>query len=205
MKKTLLILTILSTCFSCYAQQIDSATKFKNEIRDNRLRDSLEKVFHSQPPYFSIKLEINQKEATMPMNAKFYMLNGKDKFYPDKTGQNELFFSTLPDSARFVLEWDSIHIETATILKKQYSYGARLKFGYYDNVLELRNLWIKNKRNEDFNEYTDIGQTYLRAIRNRKLIRAAKRKVIKPIEFIEFYPRSYGDGIVITFENIKIK
>lgn len=208
MKKNLFILIILFSYFSCYAQQVDSlsSTRFINEINYNgKLRDSLEKVFNSHPPYFSVKLEINQKEIQIPNNVKFYMLDGKNKSYPEKIDKNGLLFSKLPDSAKFVLEWDTINIETGTIMKNQYNYGASLKFGYYDNILELRNLWEKNKKNEDFDEYTDIGQPYLRVLKNKKLLRAAKRKVIKPIEFVVFYPKSYGDGIMITFENIKVK
>ncbi|QNR85404.1 hypothetical protein H9N25_02665 [Pedobacter riviphilus] len=207
MKKNLFILIIFFSYLSSYAQQVDSLsiTGFINEINYNRkLIDSLEKVFNSQPPYFSVTLENNQKEVQIPNEIKFYILDGMNKSYPEKIDKNRFLFSKLPDSAKFVLEWDSISIETGIIKKKQYNYGASLKFGYYDNILELRNLWEKNKKNEDFDEYTNIGQPYLRAIKNKRLLKAAKRKVIKPIEFVMFYPRSYGDGIVITFENIKV-
>ncbi|RYF19048.1 MAG: hypothetical protein EOO42_14825 [Flavobacteriales bacterium] len=132
MKKNLIVLVILFSYINCYAQQVDSLskTKFINEINDRKLRDSLETVFYSQPSYFSVTLEINQTAIQIPNNVKFYLLDGKNKSYAEKVNENRFLFSKLPDSAKFVLEWESINIETGIIKKKQYNYGARLKFGY---------------------------------------------------------------------------
>lgn len=208
MKKSLYIIIALLSYFCSYGQKADSLpySKFVKEINENKkLKDSLEKAFYGNPPCFSIKLEINQKNQTIPQSAKFYILDNATKIYSKAIGENRYQLLILPDSGKFVLEWDSVKIETGTIKKTQYNHGADFKFGYYDNILDIRSLWESNRKNDDFDEYTNIGQPYLRALKNKKLLRAAKRKIIKSIEFVIFNPRAYDDGIVITFENIKMK
>lgn len=106
---------------------------------------------------------------------------------------------------KFGLQFDSIKIETGFIKRRRYKNGATLTFGYYDNVLELRKKWEKGKKDKDFDESYDIGPTYLTAVKDNEIIKAAKKGKIRPIEFIIFIPRVYGDGMVFTFQNVRLK
>ncbi|MBA4145071.1 MAG: hypothetical protein C0523_04850 [Cytophaga sp.] len=148
---------------------------------------------------------MNHKETIIPDKAKFYATSGAKNFKSRRIGQNKYEFDYLPDSVKFVFEFDAIRVATGFEKKTFYKNGAELRFGYFDNVLELKKQWDKGKKDEDFDEWTEIRQPYLDIIKNEEIIRAAKKGKIQQIEFVEFSPRVYGDGVAHTFQNVRLK
>lgn len=209
MKIPFLILFALTlTSLTAWGQEIDSV-KIKKRIerlaRDKRVRDSLETVFYSESPFFKISFERNQENVPLPKGSIFYATDGKMKFESKRLDSVRYEFKELPDSVKFGLQFDSVKIETGFVKRRRYKNGATLTFGYYDNVLELRKKWEKGKKDEHFDESYDIGPTYLTAVKDNEIIKAAKKGKIRPIEFVIFIPRVYGDGMVLTFQNVRLK
>jgi hypothetical protein len=180
-------------------KRIERSEKLKRD------RDSLEAIFNSVPPFYKITLELNHQRTTIPDGARFYATNGQQTYESKKTEDDKFVFDSLPDSVKFGLLFDSIKLETDFIKRKFYKNGAALRFGYYDNVLELKQKWDKGKRDEDFDELTEIGEPYLGAVKDKKLIKAAKRRQIRPIEFVSVSPRTFGDGVIHTYQNVRLK
>lgn len=209
MKIGFLILFLLTvTSWTTWGQTTDSVKIKKwNERREKagRQQDSLEIIFNSVPPFYKITLELNHVRTTIPDNAKFYATNGQHIFESRKTEDEKYVFEDLPDSVKFGLQFDSIKLETGFVKEKFYKYGARLRFGYYDNILELKQRWDTGKKDEDFDEWAEIGDPYLTALKDKKLIKAAKRRQIRPIEFISVSPRTFGDGVIHTYQNVRLK
>lgn len=204
----LILFTLTLTSLTAWGQDIDSV-KIKKRIerlaRDKRVRDSLETVFYSESPFFKISFEHNQESVPIPKGSIFYATDGQIKFESRRLDSVRYEFSDLPDSVKFGLQFDSKQIETGFVKKRRYKNGATLTFGYYDNVLELRKKWEKGKKDRDFDESYDIGPTYLTAVKDNEIIKAAKKGKIRPIEFIIFVPRVYGDGMVLTFQYVRLK
>jgi hypothetical protein len=63
----------------------------------------------------------------------------------------------------------------------------------------------KGKKDEDINELFEIGDPYLNAVMDKKIIKAAKKGKIRPIEFVSFSPRTFGDGVTHTYQNVRLK
>jgi hypothetical protein len=192
----------------CCGQSADSVTikkRLDRQIEAKKVHDSLEAIFYSIPPFFKITLEVNHEKATIPDNSKFYATDGRNIFEPKKSDIDQYEFGDLPDSVKFALAFDTIKIETGFIKEKFYKNGAGLRFGYFDNVLELKRQWDKRKKDEDFDEWIEIREPYLTAVKDKKIIAAAKKGKIRPIEFVAFAPRVYGDGVIHTFRNIRLK
>lgn len=209
MKLLFLILFLLSVAsWTTWGQTTDSVKLRKwNERseKSKRHRDSLEAIFNSVPPFYKITLELNHERTTIPDDAKFYATNGEQPFEPRRKEDDKFMFDNLPDSVRFGLQFDSMKLETGFVKSKFYKNGGELRFGYYDNILELKQRWEKGKKDENFDEWTEIGDPYLAAIKNKKLIRAAKKGKIGPIEFVSMSPRTYGDGVTHTFQKVRLK
>jgi hypothetical protein len=200
----MLTLTSLTTS----AQTSDSVKLKKwndRQIKGKRQRDSLETVFYSTSPFFKVSLELNHDRALTPANLHFYATDGIKKYEPKNIGDDKYEFVDLPDSIKFGLEFDTIKIETGFIKEKFYKNGAGLRFGYFDNVLAIKKKWDKGKKSDDFDEWTEIREPYLDIIKDKKIIKAARQNKIRPIEFISFAPRVYGDGVLQTFRNIRLK
>jgi hypothetical protein len=204
---TLLPFVVLTPCTTEGQASDSSRLKTWNARykKSERRRDSLETVFNSTPAWFEISWELNHKKSPIPGNAKFYATDGKLIYESKKTDDHKYDFGDLPDSAKFGLRIDSIELETGFIKKKFYKNGAVVRFGYYDNILDLKAQWDKGKKDEGFEEWTEIGEPYLSDLKNKKLMKAAKRKIIKPIEFVSLSPRTFGDGVVHTYQKIKLK
>lgn len=199
------LLTIASP--TIFAQTADSVTikkRLERQEKARRQRDSLETIFNATPPIFKIALELNHEKTAIPDNATFYATDGQ-RNYESKKSDLIYQFDSLPDSVKFTLQFDSIKLTTGFIKRRKYEHGGSLTFGYYDNVLELRKKWEKNKNDWDFDEWTDIRSPYLTAIKDKRIIRLAKRNKIGPIEFIVYVPRVYGDATVTTFQTIRPK
>jgi hypothetical protein len=188
----------------CIGQQKD--TQFIIDQKNNRNRtDSLQAEFNKRKPYFFIELEINKDKTAISKNTKFYATFKDSRFEALDLGNNQFEFSSLPDSLQFTLQWDSVKVSTGTISKVMFEHGAHVKFGYYNNLLALREQWKSIRKNEDFNEYDDMPSPYITAIQNKKLIRAARKNMILPIEFTVFNPITFGDGVVIISQMIRLK
>lgn len=189
-------------------QTVDSVKikKWNNRSeKANRQRDSLEVIFNSVPPFYKITLELNHQRTTIPDDARFYATNGQQTYEPKKTEDDKFMFDNLPDSVKFGLQFDSIKLETGFVKSKFFKNGAGLRFGYYDNILELKEKWDKGKKDENFDEWANIGDPYLAAIKDKKLIKAAKKGQIRPIEFVSVSPRTFGDGVIHTYQNVRLK
>ena len=208
MRYSIIVMLTMISWTICSAQSADSVTikrRLERQAKAKHLDDSLSATFYSTPAYFKISFELDHKQTSIPDNAEFYATNGQANFKSRKTGQDTFEFDELPDSVKFVFEFDTIKLTTGFEKKKFYKNGAGLRFGYFDNVLELKKQWDKGKKDEDFDEWTDIRQPYLDIIKNKKIIKAAQKGKIRPIEFVAFSPRVYGDGVTHTFQNVKLK
>jgi len=209
MKIRFLILVLLTMISLTTTGQTSDSIRIKKwsdrQVKAKRQRDSLEVVFNSIPAFFKISLELDHKEAPLPDNTKFYATNGQTNYESRKTGPDTFEFDDLPDSAKFVLEYDKIKLSTGFEKRNFYKNGAEMRFGYFDNVLKLKELWDKGKKDKDFDEWTEIRHPYLDIIKNKVSIKAAKKGKIRPIEFVAFSPRVYGDGVTHTFQNVRLK
>ncbi|WKZ58845.1 MAG: hypothetical protein QY309_13310 [Cyclobacteriaceae bacterium] len=212
MKTRFLILFLLTlTSWTTQGQVTDSVKlktwnkRIERSEKLKRHRDSLETIFNSVPPFYKITLELNHQQTTIPDGARFYATNGQQTYESKKTEDDKFMFDNLPDSVKFGLQFDSIKLETGFVKSKFFKNGAGLRFGYYDNILELKQKWDKGKKDEDFDEWTEIGDPYLTAIKDKKLIRAAKKGQIRPIEFVSVSPRTFGDGVIHTYQNVRLK
>lgn len=168
-------------------------------------RDSSHAEFNKIKPYFFIKLEVNKQETELPKNAKLYATFRNSKFTALDLGNKKFEFKNLADSLQFTLEWDTIKVSTSKMAKVMFEHGASIKFGYYNNILALRAEWKSSRKNEDYDESSEMPRPYMMAIKDKRLIRAAKRNKILPIEFTVFNPIVYGDGIVLTTQTIRVK
>lgn len=205
---SLILVIQIFTSSEVFGQVPDSAKiKQRSErlLRDKVGRDSLQKIFYSEPPFFEVSLMVNQQRKQLGTDSKFYATDGQKIFESKSIDSTRFGFDSLPDSVRFGLMLDSLSIETGNIRKYRYENGAYLTFGVYDNLMELRAKWKKGRRDEDFDEWNETGSEYLTAVKDKKVVRAARHGRIAPIEFVVFRPRVYGDGMIITFQNIKLK
>jgi hypothetical protein len=209
MKIQLLILfTLKMTSLTAWAQDIDSSKikeRIERLVRDERVSDSLEAVFYSEPPSFNISFSRNQKNMPIPKGSMFYATDGQIELESTRLDSVRYEFSDLPDSVRFGLQFDSMKIETGFVRRRAYMNGGTLTFGYYDNILELRRKWEKAKNDKDFDDAYDIDPPYLMAVKDNKIIKAARKGKIRPIQFVIFVPRVYGDGMVFTFQSVRLK
>ena len=202
----IILLTVVS--YEASGQVTDSVKVKKwTERREKarRQRDSLETIFNSVPQFFKISLELNHEKADLPDNSKFYAI-GANKVYESKKSDNQTFqFDDLPDSVQFVLQLDTVKIKSGVIKKRKYEHGGYLTFGYYDNVLEIRKKWKEQKDDWDYEEWRNTASPYLIAIKNKKVIRTARRGKLGPIEFVTYIPRVYGDPTVTTTQRLRPK
>ena len=196
------------TSSTIWAQTVDSLAikkRLERQEKASRQRDSLETIFNATPQIFKIALELNHSKTSIPDNSKFYATDGQ-KTYDSKKSDSVIYrFDSLPDSVQFTLQVDSIKLTTGFIKKRKYEHGGTLTFGYYDNILELRKKWEKGKNDWEFDEWTDIRSPYLSAIKDKRIIKLAKKDKIRPIEFVVYVPRVYGDATVTTFQTIRPK
>lgn len=189
------------------AQTSDSLKlRQRNErlVEQKKRRDSLETVFYSTHDYFEISLELNHEKVSITDGTKFYATDGQKDYPSNRIDEGRYKFSDLPDSVKFGLEFDGIKLETGFIKMVFYKNGARLRFGHLDNILELKEKWEDGKHEDIFNNWTQT-EPYLDLINDRKLIKAARKKKIKAIEFVVFSPTVYGDGVKITFRTYRPK
>lgn len=207
MKISLLIFILTVTSLATMAQTSDS---LKLRQRNDRLaeqkkrRDSLETVFNLTHNYFEIALELNHEKVSIPDNFQFYATDGQKNYQSNKIGKDRYEFNDLPDSAKFLLKLDTITLATDFIKRNFYLHGARVRFGYFNNILELKERWESGQYEDNFNDWTQT-HPYLKLIKDKKIIKAVKRNKIKAIDFIVYSPTSYGDGVNITFWKFRPK
>lgn len=189
------------------AQTSDSLKlKQRNErlAKQKKRRDSLEVIFNSTHNYFEIALELNHENVPITDNIQFYATDGKTTYQAIEIDNEKFEFKYLPDSVKFGLEFDSIKLETEFIKRNFYKNGARLRFGYFDNILELKEKWESGQHEDDFNGWRQT-EPYLDIIKNKKVVKAARRNKLRPIEFIVYSPTVFGDGINITYKTFRPK
>jgi len=150
MKIRYLILFILTgTSLTTLSQSVDSVKLKKwteRQAKAKHQRDSLSAIFYATPPYYIISFELNHKETAIPDNAKFYATSGEKNFKSRKTGQNKYEFDDLPDSVKFVFEFDTIKVATGFEKKTFYKNGAELRFGYLTMCSHLKSNGTKGRK-----------------------------------------------------------
>lgn len=204
--KTLLLLCALMALSLASWAQIPDSTRIRKGNKDlmdqERRRDSLEAAYFLTHNYFEVSLEVNHAKVPIDGNIRIYA-SDKQLIYPaNRIDNNRYLFGDLPDSVKFVLESGSIKIETGFMKRAFFKNGARMRFGTVDNILLLKRNWEDGKHVADFNDWTET-KPYLDLIKDKKLIRAARRKQIESIDFVVFSPNSYKHGINITHTLIR--
>jgi len=165
--------------------------------------DSLRKDFYSQPPFLTLSLEINREQVQLSNNFEFWIEKNGKQYIPTQIETNKFLLNSELDtmSIVFIYEQDSLRFEN---IKHRYiTNGANLRFGLIENLEQIRSYYNRLKKDEDFDEWTELGEPYLGLLKDKQN-KKQKRKIGK-IYFLGLYPRYYGDGINIMIVNIKAK
>jgi hypothetical protein len=166
-----------------------------------RIQDSLGIEFYKRPPLLSLTFEKNKEDTPITDNYNLWFENGKKIYYPRRVETNQFLSDSIIDTITIVLNVDFDTLKFANIGYGWIRNGASLKFGIIENIEEIRTFYRRHKRDEDFDEWNDIGQPYLGLIKDKQ-IKRQKRK-IGSIEFLVLTPRVYGDGAILQVVNIK--
>lgn len=213
MKLKLIFILIALTSISGLFPQIPIARdSSKSEyLRKFQIEDSLltesdkfhRKEFYSKPPYLTIFFENNKEKINLSDNFKFIIEIQNKQIVPKRISDNQFITDSISESMTvcFIFSKDSLRFEN--IKYKWIKYGATLRFGIIRNIEEIRSFYRKQKRNEDFDEWSEIGQPYLRLLQD-KSIKKQKRK-IESIIFLGVIPRTYGDGFNYSMVKILAK
>ena len=183
----------------------------RNYLNDLRIQDSIYKVkndslrkeFYSKPPYLTLNLEINKEKIRLSENFEFWVEVKGKKYFPIRVETDKFLSTCIADTMKivFVYEQDSLIFEN--VAYRLIQHGAYFKFGIIENLEQIRSYYYENKKDEDFDEWAELGEPYLGLLKDKKLKRQ-KRKIGK-IQFLGLYPRNYGDGMNFTFVHIKAR
>jgi hypothetical protein len=167
--------------------------------RNNRFRTE----FYSKPPFLTLYFEKNKEKIQLSDNFKFWVEVQNKRYDPKRVNVNQFLIDSISDTitVAFVYEKDSLKFKN--IKYNWIKFGANLRFGIVENIEQIRSLYKKQKRNEDFDEWSEIGQPYLRFLQDKN-IKKYRRK-IGSIEFLAVIPRTYEDGCNFDIVTIKAK
>jgi hypothetical protein len=210
-----LILSWLFVQIDTFAQNdivIDTvAVEFNNQVKEQerilahgeKIRDSLEKEFYKQPPVITLSFEKNKKKILLDKNFEFWIEKENKRYNAKGQDSNKFLIDSISDTISVVFRYELDTLKFQNIVYTWIQYGAGFGFGVIDNLEEIRKYYNSNKRDDEFNEWTEIGQPYLRLLKNKKLNRQ-KRK-IGIINFLVVAPRVYGDGTIIEIVTVNPK
>jgi len=167
--------------------------------RNNRLRTE----FYSNPPILTLNFEKNKEKIKLSDNFKFWVEVQNKRYDPKRLNVNQFLIDSISDTITVIFVYEKDSLKFKNIKYSWIKYGASLRFGIVENIEQIRSLYKKQKRNEDFDEWSEIGQPYLRFLQD-KTIKKIRRK-IESIDFLALIPRTYGDGCNFDFVTIKAK
>jgi len=208
-----LLVLILSTSFAnTFSQTLNLTdsikTKFQSDCRneDSILTERMNryrKEFYSKPPFLTLNFEKNKEKIQLSDNFKFWFEVQTKRYDPKRVNVNQFLVDSISDSITVVFVYEKDSLKFKNIKYNWIKYGASLRFGIVENIEQIRSIYKKQKRNEDFDERTDIGQPYLRLLQDKN-IKKYRRK-IESIDFLALIPRTYGDGCNFDIVTIKAK
>jgi len=170
---------------------------------DRRIRDSLCAAFYKEPAIIELSFEKNTEKVTLNNDYEFWIENYNQRINPKSYGTNQFLADSISDTIAIVFQYYKDTLRFSGIKYGWIKYGASLRFGIIENLEDIRKEYSKHKRDEDFNEYLDLGQPYLRLLKNKKLKR--QKKKIGDIIFVVVSPRVCGDGAIMEILTIKPK
>jgi hypothetical protein len=168
---------------------------------DRKIRDSLREAFYKEPAIIGLSFEKNNEKIALNNNYDFWIENDGQRNNPKSYDTNQFLADSISDTIAIVFKYEKDTLRFSGIGYGWIKYGAGLRFGIIENLEEIRRIYKEHKRDEDFNEYLDLGQPYLRLIKNKKLKR--QKKKIGEIIFVVISPRVYGDGAIMETVTIK--
>lgn len=167
------------------------------------IEDSLREAFYKEPAIITLSFEKNNEKIALCDDYDFWIENKCVRISPKLYAANQYLTDSISDTIALIFTYKNDTIRFSKIGYSWIKNGASLSFGVIENLEEIRKVYQKRKRDEDFNENIDLGDPYLRLLKNKKLKRL-KRKIGK-ILFVVIAPRTYGDGAMMEIVTIKAK
>lgn len=208
MKQTFILILVSIIQISSFAQneiQPDSSSTgiYQKEQERIKIQDSLRAEFYKKPATFILSLEKNREPINLSENYQFWIENNNKRHDLRYFSSNQFFVDSIADTISITLIYEE---DTLKFTKIEYSWiknGVYLHFGIIQNLEEVRKYYKMHKSDENFNEWRDLGQPYLRLLKSKKLKR--NRRKVGEIIFVVVSPRTYGDGTGIEITSIKPK